>query len=328
MVLHSIFEVEMGEWIAAVFIKAVSRLKRLFRFLPFLNLSFPPFSYHLSRLNIAILANTKAGKGLAAHHASCISHILLLKNINHCLFVDEWPSEFSTFSDIWIAGGDGTLHFFINHYPDICKPLAIFPCGTGNDFAYEMYGRVSIQQQVERILSAPVKLVDAIQCNDRICINAAGSGFEGQVLKDMDLIRNIGGHAGYLLAVLKNIFSFREYRFAIQSEVFSADEKFLLVMINNTKKTGGGFLVAPIANLNDGLLDVLLVEPLGIGKRLLNLSKIKSGTHYGLPFVKNFQCTSISIRASKPLFTHLDGELVCNDYFEFKVMKNKFNFRY
>ena len=37
MVLHSIFEVEMGEWIAAVFIKAVSRLKRLFRFLPLLS---------------------------------------------------------------------------------------------------------------------------------------------------------------------------------------------------------------------------------------------------------------------------------------------------
>lgn len=291
-------------------------------------LSFHFILYRLTPLHIAILSNEKAGKGKALQCAHAISEILSLKGIKHKIYSDIWPADFSAHSDIWIAGGDGTLHFFINHYPDIRKPLAIFPCGTGNDFAYEMYGRVSIQQQVERILSAPVKPVDAIQCNDRICINAAGIGFDGQILKDMDLIRYIGGHAGYLLAVLKNIFSFREYRFAIQSEVFSADEKFLLVMINNTRKTGGGFLVAPIANLNDGLLDVLLVEPIGIGKRLLNLSKIKSGTHYGLPFVKHFQCTSISIRASKPLFAHLDGELVCNDYFEFEVMKNKFNFRY
>ena len=89
---------------------------------------------------IAILSNPKAGKGSAEETANWLGNSLTQKGIYFLSFQLEWPKHFDGFSDIWIIGGDGTLNYFINKYPDCQLPLAMFKCGTGNDFAWKLYG--------------------------------------------------------------------------------------------------------------------------------------------------------------------------------------------
>src|SRR5213075_373116 len=102
-----------------------------------------------TKKNIAIVCNPLAGNGRAVALAEKILKELDARNIEHKIFNENWPTGFNTFTDIFIVGGDGTLNYFINHYPGINIPLVIFNGGTGNDVHWLLYGEKSFGEQVE-----------------------------------------------------------------------------------------------------------------------------------------------------------------------------------
>ena len=279
-------------------------------------------------MNIAILTYTTAGKGRGLKVAREIGLLLAEKGINHSIFNGDWPCSFAAFSDIWIAGGDGTLNYFINQYPDLNLPLSIFKGGTGNDFACGLYGSISTAEQVEKVLSSPAKPVDAALCNGRLFLNVAGIGFDGEVLKEMGLIRFLGGKAGYYFAILKNILFFREKHFMISRDTLIFRGKLLLVLVTNSGTTGGGFRVSPLSSVTDGLLDLVIAKPLSILKRLLYLPKVQKGKHLPLPVISHFTSEYFTIECEADLPAQVDGELITAKTFRFSVLKGKLHFRY
>src|SRR5687767_3317389 len=130
--------------------------------------------------HIAILCNPLAGAGKAIGIAQKIKESLEKKNIPFLLFTENWPPDFSGFTDVWISGGDGTLNYFINQYPTLKLPLVIFKGGTGNDVHWLLYGGKSFEEQLQLALTVEPKAIDAGQCNERLFINGAGIGFEGE----------------------------------------------------------------------------------------------------------------------------------------------------
>jgi diacylglycerol kinase (ATP) len=282
----------------------------------------------MSERKIALAVNPAAGKGMAEVLAGLLAGRLYHFAIKYTLFNGQWPGDFAGYSEVWIVGGDGTLNYFINHYPGIKIPLAIFKGGTGNDFAWKLYGDIDWKEQMQLVFSATPKPVDAGRCNNKLFLNGVGIGFEGEVLQSMNTIRLIGGHAGYLFIVLKKIFSFKEYRFKIYRDELIADELLLLVMINNSSRTGGGFHVSPKASVNDGLLDLVMSKPLSIFKRLKYLPQIEKGKHLGLPFIKHITGTKFTVECERHLPAQLDGELIVADKFELELLKDKFLFLY
>lgn len=76
--------------------------------------------------HIAIVCNPQAGNGKALSVADTIVNYLKQKEITHTLFTAQWPALWNEVTQVWIVGGDGTLNYFINHYPDIKLPLSIF----------------------------------------------------------------------------------------------------------------------------------------------------------------------------------------------------------
>ena len=277
---------------------------------------------------IALVVNPLAGKGKAAMVADLLAGRLYHFAIEYSLFNEQWPADFNSYSEVWIIGGDGTINYFINHYPDIKIPLALFKGGTGDDFAWKLYGDADWKEQMQIILRAEARPVDAGRCNEKLFLAGVGIGFEGEVLQSMNTIRFIGGHIGYYLIVLKKIFSFKEHRFKIYNDGLSCDERLLLVEINNSSRTGGGFHISPKASVNDGLIDLVTCKPLSLIKRLRYLPKIEKGKHLSLPFIRHITGTHFTIECKTPLSAHLDGELIIADKFEFEVLPGKFSFLY
>lgn len=277
---------------------------------------------------IALAVNPKAGNGRSLKLSAKLSLMLKAKQLMHELFTDQWPASFEGFTDVWIIGGDGTMNYFINHYPTINLPLALFKGGTGNDFAWKLYGDCSTEEQFEIVLQSSPQPVDAALCNNALYMNGVGIGFDGEVLQSMKAIRLVGGHIGYYLVVLKKILSFKESSFKISGNHFHADEKFLLVMINNSSRTGGGFHVSPKASVNDGLLDLVLLKPLPVLTRFFYLPKIEKGTHLELPIIQHITGTDFVIDCDKELPAQLDGELIRAKKFVISIKKKQFLFRY
>lgn len=277
---------------------------------------------------IGVFINSTSGKGRAIKVNTIITNQLKSKAVPFVMYKDDWPLHIANITEAWIVGGDGTLNYFINKYPNITIPLAIFKGGTGNDFSWKLYNNISTEEQIEKVLTATPKYVDAAMCNDKLFINGVGIGFDGEVLKSMSAIRWLGGHLGYLVVVIKKIFTFKEFEFSIQSSSHQYNQKFLIVNIANSSRTGGGFYISPLANVNDGQLNVTLCKPLPIIKRLKYLPVIEKGKHLQLPFISHHLTQKITIQMQQQVFAQLDGELIGGNKFEIEVLQNKFLFKY
>ena len=280
--------------------------------------------------NVAILANTTAGKGKSKQISIWLQEQLITLNKLSTIYDLEWPSdaELNQYSDAWVIGGDGTINYFINKYPNCKIPITLFCGGTGNDFAWKLYGDVKIEQQLATILTATPKPIDAAKVNGKLYINCLGVGFDGEILQSMKSIRFIGGHYGYLLAVIFKIFFFKEQKIQIQIGEEIWNEKFLLALIVNSSRAGGGFFIAPPAALNDGLLNMVLSKKISILKRLWYLPVIQKGKHLHLPFIIHRLVEKITIKCEKELPIQVDGELLYAKDIQIEVLPSQFLFRY
>lgn len=277
---------------------------------------------------IAILVNPLSGNGRAVETGKRLSRILAGKEITYQLFNGDWPATLDLFTEAWIVGGDGTINYFINQYFPVSIPLAVFKGGTGNDFAWKLYGDISLQDQVELVLTADPCPVDAGRCNGKFYLNSLGIGFDGRILNSMKAIRWLGGHMGYWFAALWHLFSFGESIYEIKADETVIRERFLLVIINNSSRTGGGFMVSPKASVSDGKLDMILCKPLTVWKRILAMPLIQKGKHLDHPYIRFAQHQQVLVQCEKEMPAALDGELLNAKNFEISVLPGSLHFKY
>jgi diacylglycerol kinase (ATP) len=278
--------------------------------------------------HISILSNPLAGNEKSVRMAENISLLLSGMDVKHSLFTTGWPEKLDDFTEAWIVGGDGTLNWFVNQYPDIQFPLSVFPGGSGNDFHWMLYGDKKPEQQVEQVLEAEVQHIDAGMCNGKLFLNGVGIGFDGAIVKDLLGKKKIAGKASYLLSILKHIVGYHEKECMLKMTSEEIVQDCFMVSVANARRYGGGFHVAPKASLTDALLDVCIVGKISPLKRLRYLPVIEKGEHLALDFIRYRQVDQISIESSVFLHAHLDGEYLCSNKFHIEVLPKRFSFRY
>ena len=277
---------------------------------------------------IAIVCNPLAGVGRALTLAGKISSELSSKRVDHFLFKQNWPVDFNDFSDVWIVGGDGTLNYFINQYPNIRLPLVIFNGGTGNDVHWLLYGKKNFEEQLEVALNASSKSIDAGRCNERLFINGVGIGFEGAVAESVAGKKKRPGKTSFMIAILKKIFFYSSKNYSVQSNEVMKQGKHLMISVTNGRRAGGGFHIAPVASADDGLLDAVLIKAISPIKRLRWLPVIEKGKHLNLSFIQHFQTKKIIIESDEMIQSHLDGEVYKGKKLEIEILPKQFLFRY
>jgi diacylglycerol kinase (ATP) len=268
-----------------------------------------------SKKNIAIVCNALAGSGKAVALAEKIALELANRNIGFTFYKEDWPNGFNTFTTIFIVGGDGTLNYFINHYPGLKIPLVIFNGGTGNDFHWLLYGNKTFNEQLQIALDANAQPIDIGKCNEHYFINGVGIGFEGAVAKALSGTKKLQGKTSFLITILKKICLYKAKDYVIQSEGQNFEGKKFVVDITNGRRAGGGFHIAPQAKANDGLLDVIIADNLNIFQRIRYLPVIEKGKHLHLFFIHHFCAKKIVVQGNSLIQYHVDGE-----YYESKKL--------
>lgn len=275
--------------------------------------------------NIALLINPLHPKAQLLGHQ--LASLLQKKNIEHSVFTTYWPTDWIDVTEAWIVGGDGTLNYFINRYPQFELPIALFKGGTGNDFYWLLYGAPALEDQVERVLNATPKPVDAAYCNNRLFINGVGIGFDGSVVKNL-LGKTKTSRLAYYKAVLQNLFFFREFLCTVSNRTFTWGKKCLMISVANGQRYGGGFHVNPDGLIADGLLDAYLIGNVAPLLRLRYLPLIEKGRHKDLPFVTYLRTGQLVIKCAGLVPAHLDGEYLEASEFVVECLPAKFLFLY
>jgi len=279
--------------------------------------------------NISIVCNRLAGGGRAVALGRRIAGELQSRNIKHSLHVTDWPEDFNSFTDVWIIGGDGTLNYFFNEYPGIRLPLVVFNGGTGNDVHSLLYKNKTFEEQLEIALTANPKPIDAGRCNEKYFMNGVGIGFEGSVAKSLTGKKKTKtGKAAFMSTILRKVFFYRSKKYKTISDEYKVESQSLLISVMNGNRAGGGFHIAPSSAIDDGLLDVVMVEKLHPFRRLRWLPVIEKGKHLELPFIKHFRTKRLIITSEQQMDTHVDGEYYSAKRIEIEVLPAKYLFRY
>lgn len=275
--------------------------------------------------HIALLCNPLLSRqGLQL--ADKVALIVKQKGLKYSLFTTYWPVVWNDFTNVWIVGGDGTLNYFINQYPQMHLPITPLGGGSGNDFRWMLYGDCGVEEQIEKVLKGATQQIDAGCCNGRLFLNGIGIGFDGTIVKKLMGKQKAPGKLSYYAAILKQILFYREFPFRFGGVKGDLYQKAFMLTIANGRRFGGGFTVAPLARPDDGLLDLVIINAISPLHRLRYLPVMEKGKHLSLSFVYHQQQTEIQITTAGTVSAHCDGEYFESDSFRITVLPNAFTF--
>lgn len=222
--------------------------------------------------------------------------------------------------DIVVAvGGDGTVNEVINglmRIPADERPaLGVIPVGSGNDFAHNIGLPDSPGESIRHLFNGGTRLIDVARITDgsgRTAYygNTAHLGFGGAVAIATRKITLVRGFWIYLLAVLQTIAVNHKparLRVTLDGEMM-ADEMALFIVANGPRE-GGGFHVAPGAQMDDGLLNYVYIRKVTRVVLLRLLPEVMNAAHMRFPQVGGGTARRITIESDRGWPIHTDGEI-------------------
>jgi diacylglycerol kinase (ATP) len=236
------------------------------------------------------------------------------------------------FTDIVIIGGDGTVSQVTNALRGTKIRFGIIPVGSGNGLARSACIPMKPQQSLALIFAGTSKCVDAFMVNNQYSCMLSGIGFDAQVAHDFSTASS-RGLMMYTQQSIINYFKAHPFQFEIILDNFSFFSEAFFISIANSNQFGNNVTIAPQADINDGLLDIVVVQkmnkaklPFAILQQIRGNNKLQQlVTDMTEKNILYFQTDSLTVKNLKHAPLHIDGEpKETADEFEIKIIKDCF----
>lgn len=277
---------------------------------------------------IAVLVNPAAGRG----RARAVAHGVIdaLRSIDETVeFATEARGDEARLVTeavargariIVIVGGDGSVHHAARGLLDAPArvPVAIVAAGTGNDFVKSLGTPAhDIQAMIARITRGHTRAVDVGLIDGVPFLNAAGLGFDVEVLERMLKPSRLSGTAAYVVTALRALLGYRGFDASLRARSVGEERiahfTHLMTVFANGRCFGGAFRIAPEAVLDDGLLEVIDIGEVSWWKRPVLFLRATRGTHVTSPLVRTHFGRDFSLHCrlhgNTPPAFEADGEL-------------------
>lgn len=213
----------------------------------------------------------------------------------------------------YACGGDGTLYEVVNgsyEYPN--TQVAVIPLGSGNDFV-RILGNKEKLINIDAQVNGTVTKFDLIKAGDRVAINQCSMGLDAEICAkqaDMKKIPGVNGETAYTVALFYCLAKRLNSYFKVTVDDDKTFEgKMLFSLCANSRWYGGGYMGAPKAIPDDGLLDCIIVENTVSRLKLAGLvNQYKNGQHLGWDFTNFLRGKKMHIESKEPAAVNVDGE--------------------
>ena len=225
-------------------------------------------------------------------------------------------------------GGDGTLHDVLNGFKDFenCS-LGLIPFGTGNDFAEAVGIPSDVKRAAEIIAFNEPQPIDFIEFNSGLrSMNAAGIGIDVDVVERAYAGKN-QSRSKYAKALMTSLKHYKSRKFIVRCDGIEEEHSGFIVSAANGKQFGGGIKICPDALVDDGYMDVFIVDYISKIKLLAALLKLMSGKVKKVKEAKTIRAKSVEVIPEDGKNNlQVDGELYYDLPFEAHIVAGQLKF--
>lgn len=217
---------------------------------------------------------------------------------------------------IYVVGGDGTITKTIAGIVGTKNKLGVIPSGSGND-----------TYRTIKMLPKGETKIDLAKINDTYFINVACTGVDAEVANNLDKLKEtkIPTSQLYNASIIYTFVKFKHKRMKLHTSIKDIDSKYTILSICNGAYYGGGFNIAPKAELTDGLLDIYYGEKMSKIEMIPLLLKMKKGKHEGKRKIHKFRTDHVEINFEEEITFNVDGEKVTNNHFTIDILPKVLN---
>lgn len=219
------------------------------------------------------------------------------------------------FTDVIAVGGDGTVNQVVQSMRHLPIRFGIIPVGSGNGLALAANIPLKLQAALSLIFEGSSARIDAFMINQRFSCLLSGLGLDARVAHEFAKA-NSRGLISYTQQSLLQFFKAQPYLFEIVLDQFSFFTDAFFISVANSNQFGNQLTIAPQASLNDGLLDIVIVQKMHKAKLPFAILKQIRGNNRLQELVESFtnknilyfQTPSLVIKNPKLAPLHIDGE--------------------
>ncbi|MBE6827301.1 MAG: hypothetical protein E7514_01640 [Ruminococcaceae bacterium] len=276
-------------------------------------------------MKYVFIVNSNAGKGKAAQEfiPKLESYIAAHKELDAEMYLTKFASDAIQYSDklgasgeevsIFACGGDGTLYEVLNgayKYPNVS--IGVIPLGSGNDFI-RIIGDKEKLQDIDAQVGGTVTEFDLIKAGDKVAINQCSMGFDAEVCANQASSKKlpfVNGEFAYTVSLFYCLLKkFNSYFKVYVDDELVYEGKTIFALCANSRWYGGGYMGAPKAVPDDGLLDCVIVKK-GFGrvKLAMRVGEYKRGEHLSWAETVYMNGKKMRIVSTQPASVNVDGE--------------------
>jgi diacylglycerol kinase (ATP) len=222
-----------------------------------------------------------------------------------------------------VVGGDGMVNLGTNLVVGTKVPLGIVPSGTGNDMARSLGlpfdNTEAAVDALGEALQHPARIIDAARISytddetgqpaERWFACALSAGFDATVNERANLMHHPKGPSRYIIALGIELAKLKPYHYTLTLDGVEQTVDANMVSIGNGVSLGGGMKITPDAELDNGMLDVLIVRPLSRLNFLRIFPSVFKGTHVRHPKVSILRAKNVRIEGDG-VIVYADGERI------------------
>ena len=262
------------------------------------------------------IVNPVSGRGRALDAWTGVSDRLALAGVAATLVMSrsrahaiESAREAVASGDIVIAvGGDGLVRDVATGVVAANGTMAIVPAGRGNDLARALALPTTPDSLAGLLLHGTPRVIDVLSVGDVMVPGNVYVGLDARATRLINANRWLHPLVLYRLAPVLAAIGWRRVMFTVECDGVVATSRSHMVVVANSGRYGNGLNIVPTARLDDGLLDVLLVDGVFVLKLTTMMAQAKTGAHMERSDVHVSTAKSVRISANRPLALCADGD--------------------
>ncbi|NIK57626.1 YegS/Rv2252/BmrU family lipid kinase [Kribbella shirazensis] len=266
---------------------------------------------------IALVVNPTSGRGLGARIAPGVRERLAAAGLTVDVHTTTCAEDVGRISAEVVAsgadavvliGGDGTIHLGAQVLANSGMPFGVIPAGTGNDFARGLgLPLKDPAAAADLVVAGRTRAIDLAVAKDEFITTVVAGGFDSLVNKRANAMTWPKGNARYTVATLAELRTFKALEYVVTVDGDPIETSAMLVAVGTGPTYGGGLRICADAEIDDGQLDVTIIEPVSRLTLLQMFPKLSKGTHVGHPAVRMLRGRSVRIE-SPGITAYADGE--------------------